>query len=81
MVERKIIWSARAKANLSEILDFYYLRNGTKTYSKKLNFAIRKSINRLKKHPDIVVPTDFHDIRNLIEGDFCIFYELTAHTI
>ena len=81
MAERKIIWSSRAKINLSEILEFYYKRNGTKTYSKKLNSDFRKSINRLKKHPDIGVRTDTHDIRNLIEGDFCVFYEIKPETI
>ena len=81
MVKRKIIWSKRAKLDLFEILDFFYVRNGNKTYCKKLNSAFRKSIRLLEKHSDIGVCTDIQDIRNLIEGDYSIFYEIKSDTI
>ena len=81
MVKRKIIWSPRAKLDLFEILDFYYKRNGTKTYSNKLNSKIRTSVRLLEKHYDIGVQSDVHNIRNLIEGDYSIFYEIKAGTI
>ena len=76
MVKRKIIWSPRAKLDLFEILDFYYKRNGTKTYSNKLNSKIRASVRLLEKHYDIGVKSDIHNVRNLIEGDYGIFYEI-----
>ena len=50
MVKRKIIWSPRAKIDIFEILDFYYRRNGTKTYSVKLNSKIRTSVRLLENH-------------------------------
>lgn len=81
MVKRKVIWSSRAKLDLSEILDFYYQRNGSKIYSKKLNSAFRKSIRLLEKHSDIGVCTDIRNVRNLIEADYSIFYETKSDTI
>jgi len=81
MVERKIIWSPRAKFDLFKILDFYYGRNGTKIYSRKLNSVIRISIRRLKKHSDIGVQTDIQNIRNLIVGDYNIFYEIRPESV
>jgi plasmid stabilization system protein ParE len=81
MVKRKIKWSPRAKLDLLEILDFYYKRNGTKTYSKKLNTKLRASIRLLEKQINLGVQTDILNIKNLIEGDYNIFYEISATTI
>jgi len=81
MVKRKIIWSSRAKLDLVTILDFYYRRNGTKTYSVKLNATIRSSVRLLEKHSEIGVKADVKNMRNLIQGDFGIFYEIKSETI
>jgi toxin YoeB len=81
MVKRKIIWSSKAKADLSNILDFFYIRNGSKTYSKKLNSKLRKAINLLGKHPLIGIQSDVEDIRTLVEGDYAVFYQLDGETI
>lgn len=76
MVKRKIIWSLRAKEDLFEILDFYYKRNGTKTFSIKLHSDFRKNIKILVKHPEIGIKTDIENVRNLIDGNFSVFYEI-----
>ena len=81
MVKRKVIWSSRAKVDLFEILDFFYQRNGTKSYSKKLNSTFRKSVKLLAKHSDIGVPTDIQNVRNLLEGDYSIFYKIESDII
>ena len=81
MVKRKIIWSPKSKLDLFTILDFYQKRNGTKTYSKKLNSVLRKSIKLLEKNSDIGVMSDILNVRNLIEGDISIFYEIKSDTI
>jgi len=81
MAKRKIIWSPRAKLDLIEILDFYFQRNGTKTFSKKLNSTILKSVKLLEKHAEIGINSDILNIRNLIEGDFSIFYEVKSETV
>jgi plasmid stabilization system protein ParE len=81
MVKGKIIWSPRAKLDLFNILDFYFKRNGTKTYSIKLNGNLRKSIRLLETQPAIGVQTDIENVRNLIHGDYEIFYEIKIKTI
>jgi plasmid stabilization system protein ParE len=81
MAKRKIIWSPRANFDLLAILDFYYKRNGSKTYSRQLNSALRKAIKLLSQHAEIGVHTDIEDVRNLIHGDFNIFYEITPKAI
>lgn len=81
MVKRKIIWSPGSKLDLFDILNYYYQRNGNKTYSKKLNSTFKKSVRLLAKHADIGVQTDVQNVRNLIQGDFNIFYEIKTETI
>jgi toxin YoeB len=81
MVKRKIIWSSRAKSDLLNILDFYFRRNGTKTYSTKLNIAIRAAIRLLETYPELGINIDIKGLRNLVHGDFNIFYEIKEKTI
>jgi len=81
VAKRKIIWSSRAKLDLSEILEFYWKRNGTVAYSKKLNLKIRKAVKLLEKHSEIGIHTDLQNVRSLIVGDFSIFYEIQSATI
>lgn len=81
MVKRKIIWSPRAKLNLKIILDFYFKRNGNKTFSKKLHSSFRKSIKLMEEYADIGVQTDTLKTRRLAKGNFSIFYEIKPDTI
>lgn len=76
MVKFKIEWSIEAKLDLIDILEFYIRRNGSNTYSRKLNAKINKSVKFLSKHPYIGTPTDFDLVRTLVTGDYQIIYEI-----
>lgn len=81
MVKRKVIWSPSAKSDLYQILDFYFKRNGSKTYSIKLNTSLRTAIRLLETHPELGINVDIKGIRNLVHGDFNVFYEIKEKTI
>jgi len=81
LVKRKIVWSSRAKSDLSNILEYFYICNRSKTYSKKLNSKLRKAIRLLSKHPLIGIQSDVDNIRALVGGDYAIFYQVTEETI
>ena len=81
MVKRKIEWSSQAKIDLSNILEFFYIRNSSKTYSRKLNLKLRKAIRLLSRHPQLGIQSDIENIRALVEGDYAIFYQLTQETV
>jgi plasmid stabilization system protein ParE len=81
MVKQKIEWSSRAKTDLSTILEFFYIRNGSKTYSKKLNSKLRKTIRLLSVHPLIGIQSDVEDIRAIVEGEYAIFYQISEEAI
>ncbi len=81
MAKHKIEWSVEAKADLYNILEFYINRNGTTTYSKKLNTKINKSIRLISKNPFIGTKTNYTAVRALITGNYQIIYEVFEQLI
>lgn len=81
MAKQRIIWSPRAKLDRFEILDFYYKRNGSKTYSIRLNENFRKVVKLMEKYPNLGIQTDIPNIRVLIEGNYAVFYEIKDEAI
>ena len=81
MAKRKIVWSNRAKIRLFAILDFYILRNNSKTYSIKLQKLISKEVNLLLKQPDLGLKTSEDTTRGLIIENYIVYYEVTDDKI
>jgi plasmid stabilization system protein ParE len=81
MAKRKIVWSNRAKIRLFSILDFYIVRNNSKTYSIKLQKLISKEVNLLLKQPDLGLKTSEDTTRGLIIENYIVYYEITDDNI
>jgi toxin YoeB len=81
MAKRKIVWSDKAKIDLLLILEYFYIRNGSKTYSLKLNSKIRRAVRLLTNHPFLGLQSDVENVRALVEGDYAIFYQVDKETI
>jgi toxin YoeB len=76
MVNRKIIWSANARLQLLNILEFYYERNQTATYSKKLYKKIQSVLRLISTQNFIGKITDRKDVRVVSFWEFQIFYKV-----
>lgn len=48
---KRIIWTDRADKTFTKILEFYIERNGSKTYSRKLNKDVQVLLSILSKQP------------------------------
>jgi len=81
MVKFKIDWSAEARLDLKDILDFYLKQNRTATYSVHLNSEIIKSINLISNNPLIGIDTDYDSVRTFIKGDYEIIYEIIEQSV
>ena len=81
MAQRTIIWSRRATIKLYSILEFYILRNKSKTYSAKLFTKINKEIKLLRNNPDLGIKTTEETIRGLIIESYIIYYQVTENEI
>jgi len=78
---RRIVWSEHAEKIFFKILEFYFIRNKSKIYSKKLNSEIKKLIKFLEKQPFLGRKTDEPKIRVLTKGNYKIFYEIKPEEI
>lgn len=76
-----MVATPRAKLDLFEILDYYYKRNGSKTYSVRLNFDFQKATKMIAKYPTLGIQTDIPNIRVLIKNNYAIFYEIKNEVI
>ncbi len=81
MVKFKIEWSIEARLDLLDILDFYFTRNKSAVYGKKLYSKIHKSTRLIAKQPYIGTQTGIKTVRALITGDYQIIYEILDNKI
>jgi len=81
MAQRKIIWSRRATIKLYSILEFYILRNKSKTYSTKLYTKINKEVKLLQSNPELGIKTTEESIRGLIVESYIVYYQVTGNEI
>jgi len=78
---RRIVWTSHAEYIFSEILNFYFLRNGNKTYSQKLNLEIKQVLDLLARHPYIGKNTDFEDVHVIVRKTYNIYYRIEPEEI
>lgn len=78
---KRIVWTSRADAIFTKILEFYIHKNQSKTYSRKLNTEIHQTLKLIAKYPLLGMTTDIEGIRVLIKKQHKIFYEVKANEI
>jgi toxin YoeB len=72
---KQITWTKKAQQDRKEILHYWRVHNQSNTYSKKLNFLIKKAISLVAAHPHIGRRTDIENVRVKLVRDYLIFYE------
>lgn len=77
MAKRKVIWTVKANKERKEILEYWMLRNKSKTFSIKLNKLILYNVRLLADHSAIGRKTDIDNVRVKIVRDYLIFYEFS----
>jgi plasmid stabilization system protein ParE len=70
----QIIWTVDAKDHFNEILDYWYQKNGTTTYSIKLYQTVKNALKTLAKYPESGKLTEKPLIRAKIIKDYYLFY-------
>ncbi|WP_372919836.1 type II toxin-antitoxin system RelE/ParE family toxin [Salegentibacter sp.] len=78
---RKIVWSTAANNDLLEILEYWNLRNQSKTYSKRLLKEFNLIIKLLQKFPELGIKTNRKNLRIKIFKAYKIFYEIGEYSI
>jgi len=80
MVEQ-IVWTIKAKNDLTEILQYWNNRNKSKSFSLKLNSLIFEQLNLLKEFPLIGRKTDIQNVFVKVIHNYLLYYEIIENTL
>lgn len=80
MVEQ-IVWTIKAKNDLTEILQYWNNRNNSKKFSVKLTFLIFEQLNLLKEYPLIGRKTDVKNVFVKVIHNYLLYYEISQDTL
>lgn len=78
---KRLIWTEFAQAQKKEIFYYWNERNGSKTYSRKLNRLFDEAAEMLTVEPYIGRPTQFENIRAKKVKTFHLMYKVTDEEI
>lgn len=77
----EIVWTLRAKEELFEILDHWNKRNGTSSFSLKLNNLILVNLQKLIKQPKIGKVTNIEHVRVQRVNKYYLYYEMVENDL
>jgi toxin YoeB len=77
----EIVWTLRAKKELFEILEYWNERNGTSSYSLKLNNLILVNLQKLIKQPKIGKVTNIENVRVQRVDKYYLYYEMEVNDL
>lgn len=72
---RKIEWTLEGRKSKLEILEYWFKRNKSNIYSKKLNKLISDSLRTIVQFPVLGRPTELADIKYIMVGVYDVFYK------
>ena len=72
---KRVVWSERAQFERKEILNYWFKRNGNKSYSKKLNRLFKEAIQLVIDYPELGKRTNIKHVKVKIIRDYMLFYE------
>lgn len=75
MAKRKIVWTKKANFERQEILSYWYNRNKSIRFSKKLNGLFLESIKQLVTYPNLGRKTSEENTYVIIVRNYLLFYE------
>ena len=81
MAKRTIRWTRTADIQYVGILEYWFKRNKSNAYSKKLITIVSKRTKQIAETPFIYKSTEFKDTRVASLGNFSIFYKASDKEI
>lgn len=81
MVKKEIVWSEFAKLQLTQVLEYYVLRNGNSDYSLKILEEIEDLLKTLSTAENIGRLTENKFTRVISMKVYLLFYEINFNRI
>ncbi|WP_369414881.1 type II toxin-antitoxin system RelE/ParE family toxin [Mangrovivirga halotolerans] len=81
MVKYEVIWSKSAVKDKYDILEYWFKRNKSKTYSIRLNNLFNQAVKLISTNPESGKKSDYKNIRIKIVRHYLIFYLIKSNRI
>ncbi|KQB41169.1 type II toxin-antitoxin system RelE/ParE family toxin [Flavobacterium aquidurense] len=81
MAKKEIVWSSLAKLQLQNVLEYYFIRNESPTYSLKLLNEVEDLLDTLSKSELIGRLTSNKITRVVSMKVYLVFYEINENQI
>jgi plasmid stabilization system protein ParE len=81
MAKKEIVWSSFAKLQLENVLDYYFIRNESPTYSLKLLDEVEDLLETLSNSELIGRLTSNKITRVIAMKVYLVFYEINGNQI
>lgn len=78
---KQVIWSANARHELFEILEFWKEHNQSDSYSIHLYQKIQINIKYISENSFIGRATDIESVRVLVVSNYLLFYEVNEKSV
>lgn len=78
---QKIIWTQKAHEQKIEIFQYWNAKNGSDTFSLKLNQLINKAVNLISKFPKLGVKTQIENVRVKPVKDYLLIYRFEGNVL
>ena len=78
---KSVIWSERAIADRKSILNYWYKRNKSMEYPRKINGLFKEAVILISQYPNIGRPTQHKSARVKVVRDYLIVYDETNEFI
>lgn len=76
-----IIWSSKALSDLKQIFEYWYSRNESNIYNKKLNLLIEQKLQQISENPNSGINTNVQNIKAILVENYYIHYSLKPDLI
>ena len=78
----RVVWTPKAEKQWDKILLFYCQRNGSKTYSNRLNEEVHRKLDTYCRNPKLGQKTQRKGIRRcIVDRKFAVFYRTKRDAI
>jgi toxin YoeB len=81
MAQRKVVWTRQAEEDRLDILEYWFNRNKSIRYSKKLNALWVAGLELVAKTPFIGRKTEIANVRAKLVKDYYLIYRISPSEI
>ncbi len=81
MAQKEIVWSDHAKLQFSNVLEFYFIRNGNANYSLKILYDVEDLLTTLSRSEFIGRLASNKITRVIVMDVYLIYYEINYNEI